>query len=123
MSNGEKETLSVSCLFGAPGPSDIESHINFEENFNKHIKGSKYVSLNPSRVVSPTGIFTYSYTEKIKEAYKSEGSECLIRVYRRAINQGSYDKDINSMLHLLKEGGVVVHYQRARTLHRPIHII
>jgi len=121
----DKETLEQHHMevFGAPGPSDIAAHINFEYNFNKYIKGSENVVLSESRVVAPTGIFTYTSTEKIKEAYEREGAGCIIRLYKRAINQGTYDKDINSMLRMLEEGGVSVKYKRSRTLPRPIHII
>ena len=95
-------------IISAPTAMDIAMHIDLKEYLQK-----KRIMLEQSRVVAPTGIFSYDSTPELERFYHNSGMEAMEFVRESAIFRGFKRKNITGSLEAFQQNGLKITYKRA----------
>lgn len=95
-------------IISCPTGGDLAMHIDLKQYLQK-----KDLVLEQSRIVSPTGIFSYDSTPGLERLYRNSGIEAMEFIRDGAAFRGFNRKDVEGSLELFREQGVNIDYRRS----------
>lgn len=94
-------------VIATPSSPDIKSHLQLESYFKKH-----GVSMEESRVITPTGTFAFCSTPDLIDFYNRTGDEGLVTLEYESLKAGFKQGDVMGALDMLSRAGLNITFFR-----------